>query len=88
MKITTIAGAAVVIVLATLRQSLSLQEYDRLIAAEQHLRERTRELEGSNARLAATNEQLLTATRRSGGDGADRAGRQSGEERVSRQHEP
>ena len=63
VKITTIAGAAVVIVLATLRQSLSLQEYDRLIAAEQHLRERTRELEGSNARLAATNEQLLTATR-------------------------
>src|SRR5579863_6179424 len=63
VKITTIAGAAVVIVLATLRQSLSLQEYDRLIAAEQHLRERTRELEGSNARLAAANEQLLTATR-------------------------
>ena len=63
VKITTIAGATVVIVLATLRQSLSLQEYDRLIAAEQHLRERTRELEGSNARLAATNEQLLTATR-------------------------
>jgi len=63
VKITTIAGATVVIVLATLRQTLSLQEYDRLIAAEQHLRERTRELEGSNARLAATNEQLLTATR-------------------------
>jgi signal transduction histidine kinase/DNA-binding response OmpR family regulator len=63
VKITTIVGVAVVIVLATLRQSLSLQEYDRLIAAEQHLRERSRELEGSNARLAATNEQLLTATR-------------------------
>jgi signal transduction histidine kinase/CheY-like chemotaxis protein len=63
VKITTIAGATVVIVLATLRQSRSLQEYDRLIAAEQHLRERTRELEGSNARLAATNEQLLTAMR-------------------------
>jgi signal transduction histidine kinase/DNA-binding response OmpR family regulator len=63
VKITTVAGATVVIVLATLRQSLSLQEYDRLLAAEQHLRERTRELEGSNARLAATNEQLLTATR-------------------------
>jgi signal transduction histidine kinase/DNA-binding response OmpR family regulator len=63
VKITTIVGAAVVIVLATLRQNLSLQEYDRLIAAEEHLRERTRELEGSNARLAATNEQLLTATR-------------------------
>lgn len=63
VKITTIAGATAVIVLATLRQTLSLQEYDRLIAAEQHLRERTRELEGSNARLAATNEQLLAATR-------------------------
>jgi signal transduction histidine kinase/CheY-like chemotaxis protein len=63
VKVTTIAGAAVVIVLATLRQNLSLQEYDRLIAAEQHLRERTRELEGSNTRLAATNQQLLTATR-------------------------
>jgi signal transduction histidine kinase len=63
VRITTIAGAAVAIVLATLRQNLSLQEYDRLIAAEQHLRERTRELEGSNARLGATNEQLLTATR-------------------------
>src|ERR1700734_380821 len=50
-------------VLATLRQNLSLQEYDRLIVAERHLRERTRELEGSNARLGATNEQLLTATR-------------------------
>src|ERR1700722_9526303 len=63
VRITTIVGAAVAIVLATLRQNLSLQEYDRLIAAEQHLRERTRELEGSNAQLAATNEQLLTATR-------------------------
>jgi signal transduction histidine kinase/DNA-binding response OmpR family regulator len=63
VKITTILGAAVVIVLAMRRQSLSLQEYDRLLAAEQHLRERTRELESSNARLAATNEQLLTATR-------------------------
>jgi signal transduction histidine kinase/DNA-binding response OmpR family regulator len=63
VRITTIAGAAVAIALATLRQNLSLQEYDRLIAAEQHLRERTRELEGSNVRLAATNERLLTATR-------------------------
>src|SRR3984957_9656753 len=63
VRITTIVGAAVAIVLATLRQNLSLQEYDRLIAAEQHLRERTRELAGSNARLGATNEQLLTATR-------------------------
>jgi signal transduction histidine kinase/CheY-like chemotaxis protein len=63
VRITTIAGAAVAIVLATLHQNLSLQEYDRLIAAEQDLRERTRELEGSNARLGATNKELLTATR-------------------------
>jgi signal transduction histidine kinase/CheY-like chemotaxis protein len=63
VRITTIAGATVVIVLATLRQALSLQEYDRLIATEQRLRERTRDLEASNARLAATNEQLLTAKR-------------------------
>ena len=62
VKITTIVGAAVAIVLATLRQNLSLQEYDRLIVAEQNLRERSRELEGSNANLAASNEQLLTAT--------------------------
>jgi signal transduction histidine kinase len=63
VRITTIVGAAVAIVLATLRQNLSLQEYDRLIVAEQHLRERSRELESSNARLGATNEQLLAATR-------------------------
>ncbi|HEX4242049.1 MAG TPA: response regulator [Steroidobacteraceae bacterium] len=63
VRITTVIGATVVIVMAMRRQSLSLQEYDRLIAAERHLRERTRELESSNARLAATNEQLLTATR-------------------------
>ena len=44
-------------------QSPSLQNTIVLSKAEQHLRERTRELEGSNARLAATNEQLLTATR-------------------------
>ena len=45
VRITTIVGAAVAIVLATLRQNLSLQEYDRLIAAEQHLRERTQQAE-------------------------------------------
>lgn len=63
VKITTVIGAAVVIILAALRQNLSLHEYDRLIAAEHRLSERTRELETSNSRLAATNEQLLTATR-------------------------
>ncbi len=63
VRITTVVGAAIVIILAALRQNLSLHEYDRLIAAEQRLSERTRELEGSNLRLAGTNEQLLTATR-------------------------
>jgi len=63
VRITTVVGAAVVIILAALRQNLSLHEYDRLIAAEQRLNERTRELETSNSRLAATNEQLQTATR-------------------------
>jgi signal transduction histidine kinase/CheY-like chemotaxis protein len=63
VRITTVVGAAIVIILAALRQNLSLHEYDRLIAAEQHLSERTRQLEASNSRLAGTNEQLLTATR-------------------------
>jgi len=63
VRMTTLAGAAVVIILAMLRQNLAMHEYDRLIAAEQHLRDRTRELEGSNVRLAATNDQLLTASR-------------------------
>ena len=62
VRITTVAGAAIVIILAALRQNLSLQEYDRLIAAEQRLSERTRELEASNMRLAGTNAQLLAAT--------------------------
>ena len=62
VQVTTVAGAALVIVLAAFRQNLSLQEYDRLIAAERHLSERTRELEASNLQLAATNGQLLAAT--------------------------
>ena len=62
VRVTTIAGAAVVIVIAMLRQSLSMQEYDRILAAEQHLSERTRELEQSNQRLGEQNEQLELAT--------------------------
>ena len=62
VRITTVVGAAVVIILAALRQHLSLHEYDRLIAAELRLNERTRELEMSNSQLAASNERLLTAT--------------------------
>ena len=52
VRLTTVAGAALVIVLAVLRR-LSLQEYDRLIEAEQRLSERTCELESSNQRLEA-----------------------------------
>jgi signal transduction histidine kinase/CheY-like chemotaxis protein len=64
VKLATVVGGAVVIVLAALRQNLSLLEHDRLVAAERHLSERTRELQASNTHLAASNEQLLAATER------------------------
>ena len=64
VKLATVAGAAIVIVLAVARQSLSLQEHDRLVAAELRLSDRTQELQSSNARLAATNAELVTATAR------------------------
>jgi signal transduction histidine kinase/CheY-like chemotaxis protein len=64
VKLATECGAALVTVLAALRQNLSLLEHDRLVAAEQHLSERTRELQASNTRLATLNEQLVAATER------------------------
>ena len=64
VQFATIAGATVVIVLAAARQTLSLSEHDRLVAAEQHLSERTRELQASNASLATMNQQLIAATER------------------------
>jgi len=64
VKFATEGGAALVTVLAALRQNLSLLEHDRLVAAEQHLSERTRELQASNSRLATINEQLTAATQR------------------------
>ena len=64
VKFATVGGAVLVTVLAAARQNLSLLERDRLVAAEQHLSERTRELQASNAGLVSVNEQLLTATRR------------------------
>ena len=64
VKLATVGGAALVTVLAALRQNLSLLEHDRLVAAEQHLSERTRELQASNSRLATLNEQLLAASER------------------------
>ena len=64
VKMATILGACVVTVLAAFRQNLSLLEHDRLIAAEQHLRERTHELQASNSRLEGANQQLTQATQR------------------------
>ena len=64
VKIATVGGATLVTVLAVARQNLSLQELDRLVAAEQHLSERTRELQASNCRLATINEDLVAATER------------------------
>ena len=64
VKLATVGGAALVTVLAAVRQNLSLLEHDRLVAAEQHLSERTRELQASNSRLATINEQLVAATGR------------------------
>jgi signal transduction histidine kinase/CheY-like chemotaxis protein len=56
VKLATEGGAALVTVLAALRQNLSLLEHDRLVAAEQHLSERTRELQASNTHLVAATE--------------------------------
>jgi signal transduction histidine kinase/CheY-like chemotaxis protein len=64
VKLATIMGAALVAVLAALRQNLSLLEHDRLVVAEHTLSERTRELQASNSELERSNEQLLVATRR------------------------
>jgi two-component system sensor histidine kinase/response regulator len=52
VKLVTVCGAAIVTVLAVARQNLSLQEHDRLVAAERRLSDRTQELQASNARLA------------------------------------
>ena len=64
VQLATVAGAAVVTVLAAARQNLSLLELDRLVAAEQHLSERTRDLQASNSRLETINQQLVAATQR------------------------
>jgi signal transduction histidine kinase/BarA-like signal transduction histidine kinase len=64
VKFATFGGAALVIILAVFRQNLSLLEHDRLVAAELHLVERSRELEANNTHLAALNQQLLEATER------------------------
>ena len=64
VKLATVGGSAIVTMLAAARQNLSLQEHDRLVAAERRLSDRTEELQSSNARLAAANAELVTATAR------------------------
>jgi hypothetical protein len=65
VKLATVGGAALVILLAAFRQNLSLLEYDRLVAAEQHLRERSRELQASNSHLESTLRRLRIKQRAS-----------------------
>jgi len=62
VKLATVLGATIVIVLAAARQNLSLLEHDRLIAAEHRLSEQTRELQANNAALEQINRQLSAAT--------------------------
>ena len=62
VQLVTMLCAASVIIFAVVRQNLSLQEHDRLVAAEAHLNERTRELQLTNARLADINLELIAAT--------------------------
>ncbi|HKU17514.1 MAG TPA: ATP-binding protein [Steroidobacteraceae bacterium] len=64
VQLATVGGSTIVIVLAVIRQSMSLREHDRLVAAERDLRERTRELHASNELLASINEELIAATDR------------------------
>jgi signal transduction histidine kinase/ActR/RegA family two-component response regulator len=51
VQLATVGGATIVIVLAVVRQNMSLLEHDRLVAAERDLRARTRELRASNQQL-------------------------------------
>ena len=88
VQLATFVGAIIVIALAAARQNLSLLEHDRLVEAERHLSDRTRELQASNASLAAINQQLTAATRARERDDAHRAVGERSEERLSRQHEP
>src|SRR5690349_19824707 len=59
-------GAAIVTMLAVLRQNMSLLEHDRLVAAERDLRERTHELHASNERLATLAEMAQVANQAKG----------------------
>jgi signal transduction histidine kinase/ActR/RegA family two-component response regulator len=66
VQLATIVGAAIVTVLAVLRQNRSVLEYDRLVAAERDLRERTRELHASNERLATLAQMAQVANQAKG----------------------
>ncbi len=66
VQIATMAGAAIVTVLAVVRQNMSLLEHDRLVAAERDLRERTHELHASNERLATLAEMAQVANQAKG----------------------
>jgi signal transduction histidine kinase/ActR/RegA family two-component response regulator len=61
VKLATVMGAALVAVLAAVRQNLSLLEHDRLVVAEQTLSERSRELQASNIELAEMARQAQVA---------------------------
>jgi signal transduction histidine kinase/ActR/RegA family two-component response regulator len=66
VQLATMLGAAIVTVLAVLRQNMSVLEYDRLVAAERDLRERTRELHASNERLATLAQMAQVANQAKG----------------------
>jgi signal transduction histidine kinase/CheY-like chemotaxis protein len=61
VKLATVMGAALVAVLAAVRQNLSLLEHDRLVEAEHTLSERSRELQASNIELAEMARQAQVA---------------------------
>ena len=62
VQLATMGGATVVIVLAVIRQNMSLLEHDRLVAAERDLRARTRELRASNEQLHRMAEKAQVAS--------------------------
>ena len=62
LQIATMVCAVVIVLLAVARQNLSLLEHDRLVVVESELRERTHELQASNAALEAANAELMIAT--------------------------
>lgn len=62
VQVATMVCSVVVVVLAVARQNLSLLEHDRLVVVEAELRERTHELQASNATLETRNRELMTAT--------------------------